>query len=53
MAKRRLIFYNKTLGQIEPHLMAENGARADAGAVGLRNAGVEDESQEIEIGAHG
>jgi hypothetical protein len=35
------------------HLVAEDRARADAGAVGLGHAFVEDALQEIEISLHG
>ena len=42
----------KALGQIEAHLMAEDGARAGAGAVALFHALVQGQFHQIEILAH-
>ena len=43
----------KTLGQIEAHLVAEDGAGAGAGAVALFHARFEGQSHQIEILPHG
>ncbi len=43
----------KAVGQIEAHLVAEDGARAGAGAVALFHARVADQPEKIEILLHG
>jgi hypothetical protein len=43
----------KAVGQVEAHLVAEDGEGADAGAVVLLDALVEDSGEELEIGLHG
>jgi hypothetical protein len=43
----------KPLGQIEPHLMAENAERARPRAVGFGHAAIEDQPQKVEISLHG
>jgi hypothetical protein len=42
----------KPIGQVEPHLIAENTACAGAGAVALGNAVIEDVLQQVEILLH-
>ena len=43
----------KAVGQIEAHLMAEDGARAGAGAVAFLHARVADKPEQVEILLHG
>lgn len=42
----------EAIGEIEPHLMAENGARADAGAVDARIARFQNTRQKVKILSH-
>ena len=43
----------KALGEIEPHLAAEDTERAGAGAVAARGAIVENVAHQVEILVHG
>jgi hypothetical protein len=42
----------ESCAQVEPHLVAENAERADAGSVVLRDTGVEDAAEEVVICLH-
>jgi hypothetical protein len=43
----------EAVGEVEAHLVAEDGKGADAGSVLLLGAFVEDPGEELEIGLHG